>query len=79
MEAKPTPGTRNPALELSSLCFAMNEHAPLPMAMVEGADHLVRYVNLAFCRLMGRPKAQLVGKSFCEILPEKEKCRPRES
>ncbi len=67
MAAKPTP-------DLSSLCLAITEHAPLPMATVEGASHIVRYVNPAFCRLMDRPSEQLVGKPFCEMLPEKDEC-----
>jgi PAS domain S-box-containing protein len=58
----------------SSLCRAITEHAPLPMATVEGASHIVRYVNPAFCRLMDKPAEQLVGKSFGEMLPEKDEC-----
>src|SRR5450830_886238 len=58
--------------DVSSLCRAITEHAPLPMATVEGASHIVRYVNPAFCRLMDKPAEQLVGKPFAEILPEKD-------
>jgi PAS domain S-box-containing protein len=60
--------------DLSSLCVAITEHAPLPMVTVEGASHIVRYVNPAFCRLMDRPGAELIGKPFCEMLPEKGEC-----
>jgi len=60
--------------DLSSLCLAITEHAPLPMATVEGASHIVRYVNPAFCRLMDKPTEQLVGIPFCEMLPEKDEC-----
>src|SRR5450830_1407740 len=60
--------------DLSSLCLAITEHAPLPMATVEGASHIVRYVNPAFCRLMDKPAEQLVGKPFAEMLPEKDVC-----
>jgi PAS domain S-box-containing protein len=74
MGAKPTPGTGNQPLDLSSLCLAITEHAPLPMATVEGSSHIVRYANPAFCRLIDRSKDQLVGKSFCEMLPEKDEC-----
>ena len=59
---------------LSSLCLAIAEHAPLPMATVEGASHIVRYVNPAFCRLMDKSAEQLVGKPFAEMLPEKDEC-----
>jgi PAS domain S-box-containing protein len=48
------------------------EHAPLPMAAVEGAGHIVRCVNDAFCRLMGKPAEHLVGKPFAEIMPAKD-------
>jgi signal transduction histidine kinase/CheY-like chemotaxis protein len=60
--------------DLPSLCLAITEHAPLPMATVEGATHIVRYVNPAFCRLMGKPMAQLVGTALSELLPEKDAC-----
>jgi signal transduction histidine kinase/CheY-like chemotaxis protein len=57
--------------EVSSLCL---DHAPLPMATVEGERHIVQYVNPAFCRMLDQPADQLVGKPFCEILPEKDDC-----
>jgi len=60
--------------DLSSFCVAITEHAPLPMATVEGATHIVRYGNPAFCRLMDQPLEQLVGKPFGELLPEKDQC-----
>jgi len=44
------------------------------MAMVDGASHIVHYVNPAFCRLMDKPTEQLVGKPFSEMLPEKDEC-----
>jgi two-component sensor histidine kinase len=50
------------------------EHAPSPMATVESAMHIVRYVNPAFCRLIDKAKDVLVGKPFREILPEKNGC-----
>jgi PAS domain S-box-containing protein len=60
--------------DLSSLCLAITEHAPLPMATVEGASHIVRYVNPAFCRLLDKPSEQLVGIPFCKMLPERDEC-----
>jgi two-component sensor histidine kinase len=74
MAAKPKSAPAHQPPELWSLCLAITEHAPLPMAMVEGASHIVRYVNPAFCRLMDKPTEQLVGKPFCEMLPEKDEC-----
>ncbi len=60
--------------DLQSLCLALTEHAPLPMAMVEGATHVVRYANPAFCRLMKQPIDDLVGKRISELLPTKDRC-----
>jgi signal transduction histidine kinase len=73
MEAKPTLGTGRPP-DWWSLCHAVTEHAPLPMAMTEGASHIVRQANPAFCRLLAQPREQLVGKPFCEMMPEKDTC-----
>jgi two-component sensor histidine kinase len=50
------------------------EHAPTPMATVEGATHRVRDVNAAFCRLLGGTRADLVGKSFCDLFPRQHEC-----
>src|ERR1017187_5586003 len=60
--------------DLSSLCLAIAEHAPLPMVTVEGASHIVRYVNPAFCQLLDKPSEQLVGIPFREMLPKSDAC-----
>jgi signal transduction histidine kinase len=44
------------------------------MATVEGASHVVRYVNPAFCRLLDRPAEELVGKPFRELVPQQAGC-----
>src|SRR5450631_2906636 len=44
------------------------------MATVEGANHIVRYANPAFCHLLDKPSELLVGVPFCEILPESDEC-----
>src|SRR5580700_3307843 len=54
--------------DLSSLC---HEHAPSPMAMVDGASHIVRYLNPAFCRMIDKTEDEFVGKPFGESLPKK--------
>ena len=66
------PPSTSPPPNLSSVGLAINEHAPLPTVTVEGASHIVRYVNPAFCRLMGKPADQLVGKPFSEIMQGKD-------
>jgi PAS domain S-box-containing protein len=70
----PASTTPEPALDLPSLCLAITEHAPLPIATVEGATHIVRYANPAFCRLMDEPAEKLIGKPLSELLPEKDEC-----
>lgn len=74
MGAKSTSGTGNEPPDLSGFCLAIAEQAPLPMAAFEGAGHIVRDVNPAFCRLMDKPAEQLVGKPLYQLLPEKDKC-----
>ncbi len=73
MSADPTAAPNLPA-DLASHCLAITEQAPLPMATVDGATHIVRYANPAFCTLMGKPKEQLLGKPLSELLPEKDEC-----
>ncbi|MBB6143844.1 signal transduction histidine kinase [Silvibacterium bohemicum] len=42
---------------------------PLPMAALEGSDHILRYANPAFCRLVSKTEAELMGKPFVEVVP----------
>ena len=72
MGTKLTSGTGNQLPDLSSRGLAITELAPLPMVTVEGAAHIVCYVNPAFCRLMDKPTEQLIGKPFTEMLPEQD-------
>jgi signal transduction histidine kinase len=60
--------------EVPGLCLGITEHSPFPMAVVEGARHVVRSANPAFCRLMHKPVELLVGTPFCELLPGKNEC-----
>ncbi|MEO7327764.1 MAG: ATP-binding protein [Minicystis sp.] len=48
----------------------------MPLVEVQGSTHVVSYVNAAFCALVGKNKAELVGKSFAEIVPGGEECIP---
>jgi signal transduction histidine kinase len=72
VKAKRSSAEKSP--DLSRFCIAITEHAPLPMATVEGATHIVRYGNPAFCRLMDKPMEQLIGKPLSELLPAKDEC-----
>jgi PAS domain S-box-containing protein len=71
--AEPSSGT-TPASGLSNICLMITEHAPLPMATVEGAGHVLVYVNPAFCRLLDKSREELIGRPFRELLPEKDPC-----
>ncbi len=44
------------------------------MATVEGATHLVRYANPAFCLLMGKPVEEILGEPLSGLLPAPDKC-----
>ena len=57
------------APDLPGLCRSICEASPLPMATVVGAKHIVRYVNPALCRLVGKSKDELIGTPFAEIMP----------
>ena len=46
----------------------------MPMAELEGAGHIVRYVNPAFCRLIGKSKEALVGNPFAATAQEEDAC-----
>jgi signal transduction histidine kinase len=74
MAERETTTSANQPSDWSGLCLAFTEHAPLPMATVEGATHIVRYANPAFCSLMNKPMEQLIGKPLSELLPEKDEC-----
>ena len=55
---------------LPHLCRHLTEDSPVPMVAVEGATHLVRYANPAFCRLAGKTSEELIGLPFTEAVPE---------
>jgi PAS domain S-box-containing protein len=59
--------------ELSRLCRFLSEKSPLPMIAVEGMTHVVIYLNLAFARLTGRERKDLIGRPFAEAVPERDK------
>lgn len=52
-----------------SLLRALAEASPLAIAISEGADHILRYVNPAFCRLYKHTRENLLGRSFEEVCP----------
>ncbi|MEO6739977.1 MAG: PAS domain S-box protein, partial [Chthoniobacteraceae bacterium] len=52
------------------------ERAPLPIVEVQGSAHTVSHVNSAFCRLLGKSKEDLIGKSFADLVHGGDKCVP---
>jgi two-component system NtrC family sensor kinase len=71
-------GERNPVgprlVRMPSLCRAVAEGSPMPMAELEGASYVVRYANPAFCRLSNKTKEELVGSDFRNIGPSADEC-----
>src|SRR5450631_2461253 len=57
------------AIDLTTLGRLIGEHLPLAAAATQGPAHLLRWVNPAFCRLVGRPADAIIGRSFEEALP----------
>ncbi len=39
----------------------ITEQSPLPMAALEGPQHIIRYTNTSFCRLVGQKEQELIG------------------
>jgi len=52
------------------------ERAPLPMIEVAGPEHLVCFVNSAFCQLLERTREELMDKPFAEIVSNGDRCVP---
>ncbi|HEX5227511.1 MAG TPA: PAS domain S-box protein, partial [Bryobacteraceae bacterium] len=74
VEVSPRPSPSQPASELPALCHSLMERSPVPMAELEGAGHVMRYVNPAFCRLAAKSKQALIGKPFAEAMQEGDTC-----
>ncbi len=68
------PCTAEHAMNIPSLCRAVADASPMPMAGLDGPLHKLRYVNLAFCLLTGKSKDELIGAAFCGISPCTDDC-----
>jgi len=75
MREKPRFATTDHAFDLVGLCRYFSELSPHPMVAVEGTTHIVRYLNAAFSRLVGKKRTELVGRPFAEAVPEGEENR----
>ena len=57
-----------------SLAAPIIERAPLPMVEVQGSEHVVSHVNSAFCKLLGKSRAALIGQPMCDVAPGGASC-----
>ncbi|MBK6540110.1 MAG: response regulator [Flavobacteriales bacterium] len=55
---------------------AVMDHAPWPMVEVEGAAHLVRSVNPAFCKLLNKQDQDILGKPLADLVPHDKSILP---
>lgn len=76
MDADANAGSTDPTLDLLSRAAPLIERAPLPMLEVEGPEHIVSFVNSAFCHLVQKKRDELVGRRFASIVRNGEKCVP---
>jgi two-component system, NtrC family, sensor kinase len=67
-------GNAEQQTDLPTLCRAVADASPMPMAGLGGCLHTLRYVNLAFCLLTGKSKDELIGTAFCDITPGMNEC-----
>jgi two-component system NtrC family sensor kinase len=54
---------------VSNSARSIVDDSPLAMATLDGSNHILRYVNPAFCRLSSKTKEELTGKPFAETVP----------
>jgi signal transduction histidine kinase len=64
----------NHEIDIPGLCRPIVEASPMPMAAVQGAGHIVRYLNPAFCRLIGKTGKETVGNPFSDAMPAGDEC-----
>jgi two-component system, NtrC family, sensor histidine kinase KinB len=57
------------AINLTTFGRLIGEHLPMAAAATQGTAHVLRWVNPAFCRLVGAPASSLVGRAFLETIP----------
>ena len=78
MHEEPRSVAGEQAFDLVSLSRYFSELSPQPMVAVEGTTHIVRHLNAAFARLVGKEASELLGRPFAEAVPEGQKngCLP---
>jgi PAS domain S-box-containing protein len=76
MPKEPIPGNSNQAPGLGNPVAPIIERSPLPIIEVQGREHLVAFVNSAFCRLLGKHRDELIGQPFAQLVFGADKCLP---
>jgi signal transduction histidine kinase len=61
-------------VDLPSLCRAVADSSPMPMAGLAGPLHTIGYVNVAFCLLTGKSKDELIGTAFSSVAYCPDEC-----
>jgi len=54
--------------DVSGMGSSMLDTSPLPIAALAGSNHIIRYVNSAFCRLALKTKDDVIGKPLVEVV-----------
>ena len=72
MPEEPCAAAGGQAFDLPHLGRYFSELSPQPMVAVEGTTHIVRYLNDAFARLVGKNKTELIGRHFTDAISEVE-------
>lgn len=70
----PTVTADPPALARPDLSHSLMERSPMPMAELTGARHVLRYVNPAFCHLVGKSREALLGTPFADTVQVGDSC-----
>jgi signal transduction histidine kinase len=73
MIAEPSSDAGNEIIDWSGLCASATEQAPLPMALIEGGTHIVRYANPAFCFLTYKSRDELIAESFDDLVAKNDR------
>jgi two-component system NtrC family sensor kinase len=67
-------GSTATTLSIQDLCRAVAEASPMPIAAVTGTEHVLRYVNPAFCHLLRKSREELIGTAFFRAVPAEDEC-----
>lgn len=65
---------RSRVVLLPELRHSLIERSPVPMAELKGAQHIVRYCNAAFCRLIEKDRDNVLDRPFSESIQEGDRC-----